>query len=225
MKKNSVMLKVLCGCLGLALLLPLAVNAEPGGGSRFEIGLRTGLAFGSIAGDESYLWEKTRTGFFGGTFVRYDISDVISLEMNVAYVMKGGKTSIPIPDYTGELPDTAGFIESTLITDRIEVVPLVMVTIPVHGRIRPTLLGGVSLAFGGSSKVEPDNYEPTDFSEVTTGSNWGFVVGTGLAYHLTSTRIFTYIRYQRDFGDFHESDMFEWINQVISIGVGVGFKL
>ncbi|UCG60376.1 MAG: outer membrane beta-barrel protein [Candidatus Zixiibacteriota bacterium] len=227
MRRNKTLIKLLSGCVILSLVLACAASARTPEGKRFEVGLRGGLAVGSIEGEESYLWEKSRTGFLGSAFARYAVADLISLEMNVGYVMKGGKTDIPLTDYTegAEPGEISGYVQATLISDRVEMVPVVAVTVPVHEKIRPAILGGISLAFAGSSKAKLDDYDPYDLSEATTSTNWGFVVGAEVAYQFESARVFADIRYSRDFGDFHESDLLEWINEVVSIGVGIGFKL
>ncbi len=227
MRRNKTLLKLLSGCVALSLVLAYTVSAQTPGGSRFELGLRGGLAMGSIAGEHDYLWDKSRRGFLGGAFARYAVADLISFEMNVGYVMKGGKTDMPATDYTESTDPTEidRYVEATLISDRFEVVPALVFTLPVRGKIRPSLLGGVSIAFAGSSQIEVEGFEPSDISEYTKSTCVGYVVGAELAYQRKSTRVFIDFRYSRDTGDFFEPEFQEWINKVVSIGVGVGFKI
>lgn len=197
--------------------------------NKSEIGLRTGLGMASIGGADGDLFDETRIGFLGGVYARVSLSRMFSFEMDLGYVMKGAAEEIPSFEYTGEEPGEADeTVESTLALNRVEIAPVVVFSLPVEGKFQPSFLGGVSLAFEESSKVKVEgNYlQPEeDISGVMKNQSLGFVVGAELAYRLESVRIFADFRYSREFGDSHESDIIEWVNQVMSIGVGVGFGI
>ena len=225
MNRNYRMMKLVLVCLISLLSMALADGAlatDMTPASRYEIGLRAGFGMATIGGDGSSTWDKTRTGVMGGAFARYAVTDAFSFEMGLAYVQKGGKADFAVMN---DLGVQVGTIETTLELERIEVVPAVVFTIPVEGSVRPSLLGGISFAFGGSSNIKAEGQDTEDYSEVTESMNLGFVVGAELAYQLESARIFADFRYSRDFGSFHEAEIFEWINQVMSFGVGVGFGI
>jgi len=233
--RNRRIVMALTGCLALWLSILAAGIAEASDagrsalGNKSEIGLRTGLGIASIGGADSDLFDDTRIGFFGGVFARVSLSRMFSFEMDIGYVMKGATAMVPSFEYTGEeTGEVDETVKSTLALNRIEIAPVVVFSLPVEGKFQPSLLGGVSFAFEESSNVKLEgNYliPEQDISEVMKNQSLGFVVGAELAYRLESVRIFADFRYSREFGDSHESDIIEWINQIMSVGVGVGFGI
>ncbi|UCG60375.1 MAG: outer membrane beta-barrel protein [Candidatus Zixiibacteriota bacterium] len=225
MNRSCHVLKLFRGCLVLPLLVLLTVGAEVSKAAKvrqFDVGLRAGLSLASLGGENGDMYENSRTGLLGGGFVRYRVSNLVSLETDVSYLRKGGKGEMLVADYKTNEITTA---ENVLVLNRVVVTPALVFTLPVKGQIRPSLLGGVSVAFAGSSQIEVEGFEPVDISEYTKSTIVGYVVGVELAYHLESTRVFIDLRYSRDTGDFFEPESFEWISQIMSIGFGVGFEI
>ncbi len=228
MNRICKILKLFRGCLVLSLLMLLTVGARASGTGklikvgRFDVGFRTGLSIAGVGGADGDLYEKNRTGLFAGGFARFCVSNVVSLETNVSYVKQGARGEILVTDYkTNEVYPA----DEVMVLDRVVVVPAIVFSLPIEGKIRPSLLAGVAVAFAGSSKIEIEGFDAVDISQYTQSTTVGFLLGAELAYHRESTRMFVDVRYSRDSGDFFEPESFEWIGQVISIGVGIGFKL
>lgn len=198
MNTNRKMLKLLSWCMVTMMSFALAGGAQaeeiaPGGG--IEVGLRTSLGSASHVNNA---WNNSRSVLSGGAFVGYAFSRVFSFETSMAYVEKGSSR-----------------VDGTYAVERMEVAPILVISSPVKSKVRPALLGGITFAFGGSSRLETEGLDTQDFSQRQKSLKVGFVIGARLSHQRNNTRVFADIRYSRDFGN---TDAY----QVLSVGVGVG---
>jgi hypothetical protein len=138
-------------------------------------GLKAGLNGSSFYGDDSGLM-KTRYGAIFGGFVEYPVTELISLQGEVLYSMKGWKNK-----------EYGILYEISYRINYIEIPMLIRINSPCGDVIGPYLIMGPSLSFkagsdfvvealGISVELDPEYFDLTE----PKGTEVGFVLGGGV---------------------------------------------
>jgi hypothetical protein len=187
-------------------------------------GVKGGVSIAKLRGDDAEDPGDTNSsrlvGIFGG-FVDYPIGQMLSVQGELLYAMKGVKAKWTVGDdeYNG----------TTKLT-YIEVPVLLKANIPMDGSVSPHVFAGPALAFKLSAEHEtkgPGASATVDLDEAK-GVDVGVVVGAGVGFPMGPKMISVEARY--NLGLMNAFDKFEGEtkepdikNSVISFLLGVGF--
>jgi hypothetical protein len=138
-------------------------------------GLKAGLNGSSFYGDDTGPM-KTRFGAIMGGYVEYPVTELISLQGEVLYSMKGWKNE-----------EYRTLYEISYRINYIEIPMLVRINSPCSNGAGPYLIMGPALSFkagsdfevkvlGASAQSEPEDFGMTD----PKGTEVGFVLGGGI---------------------------------------------
>ncbi len=166
------MFAFLVAAMMLLLVSPLCAKG-------IMIGLKGGLSEANLNGD-AVTNNSYKPGFVGGGFLCYDVTDIFSIQPEVLFVMKGAKFDSAEVSFKDKL-------------DYIEVPILVKVTLPVSGKIKPSLYAGPTFNFVMSAK-QVDG-EEIDFKDQISSMDFGIAAGAMLAYQMEMASIFVEGRY------------------------------
>ncbi len=161
MKKLSVILAI--GALVGAIILPQAAVADvrfgiKGGGNMANVN----GSFASDLGD----WKNT-IGFCAGIFVELNLGNVLTIQPEVLYTLKGAKAEGVVVDVPAS---------EKLSFDYIEIPLLLKLRVPA-GSIHPFIFAGPAIGFNLSSKLEYalgdeegaepiENFKKVDYSAI-----------------------------------------------------------
>lgn len=195
--------------VGLLALPAVAQKPSP------RLGLMAGATFATVSVEDAGSTEfKNRTGFMGGGFAEIPVSNVVSIQPELLYAMKG--TKLEDGSETGEIK-----------LSYFEIPVLLRVNIPTEGgTVRPHLYAGPAIGFKVACDFE---FEGTSAScedeEITLkSSDWSAVFGGGI-----DIKQFTIgIRYTLGLANIEDSangsdDSAK--NRALSIYAGFGFTL
>ncbi|MFH1039258.1 MAG: outer membrane beta-barrel protein [PVC group bacterium] len=154
-----------------------------------RVGLKAGMALAGLYGGSSGDWDG-RTGFTGGVFLRWLLSESFTVQPELLYTMKGAEYS---EDYRGSR------LEITLKMDYLELPVLAKYVFPVGWSVKPHVFAGPSVGikigddlkarYQGQSTAIPESV--ADLSDF----EFGLVAGGGFDIPLDSGLINLDIRY------------------------------
>ncbi len=157
------------------ILVLIASTAQAWGEDGPAWGLKAGLNGSSFYGDDSGPM-KTRFGAIVGGYVEYPVTELISLQGEVLYSMKGWKNE-----------EYGILYEISYRINYIEIPMLVRINSPCGNGIGPYLIMGPALSFKAGSDFEVKvlgtsvESEPEDFGMTEPkGTEVGFVLGGGV---------------------------------------------
>jgi len=125
----------------------LSLNAQ------VKIGLQAGVNLADVSLDPEETGSETgmRTGFIAGGIINYNLSPLLSLQAEPAYIQKGHSF-----DITGVTNGTNIKVEGTFAADYIDIPVLLKATFG-NEQIKPFLAAGASVAFlMGDAKFKVD---------------------------------------------------------------------
>ncbi len=212
----------------LFALMALGVSAAPAAGQT-EVGLRAGVNFADVSGEDVGSTTGRRTGLLVGGFLQFPFSGIIDLQLGAQYSQKGFEVEAPGSDAEFEFK-----------ADYIEVPVLAVFNIEGDSPIGVHLALGPAFAFkvgcegtlsggGGSISGECENEEGEDAG--LKSFDFGAIFGGGVHIGMGSAKLF---------GDFHLNmgllDIFEdegagdadedaVRNDVYSVSAGIAFPL
>ncbi|UCF05814.1 MAG: PorT family protein [bacterium] len=163
-------------CLALALILLLSSAASAGG---ITCGVKAGINLADLTGDDIENNEM-KLAFGGGIFCNFAITDVISIQPEVLFMMKGTKSSV--------LENTGYHFTY------IDIPLLARFSVPTEGSLVPSFFGGPYLGFLMSATAERALVEE-DIKESLKDTDYGLVFGAGLDYRVGDGHVFLDIRY------------------------------
>jgi hypothetical protein len=162
-------------------ILPLTAQAQLGGGiDRKEInikpGVRAGVDFMKIGGEDAADDNNRRTGFLIGGFVLVD-AGLIAVQPELMYIQKGASQERTLPDGTT--------VTRTIKLDYIEVPVLVKLQVPLEEGITPSVFAGPTLGLNVTAvqEFEPEIdrfFESGDISDGVSGTDFGLALGGGI---------------------------------------------
>jgi|GEM_PF-723130 len=182
-----------------AVLIILAVLLFMTNGiAQVQLGLQAGANFGNFNFDpEPDGFEvSTRTGLVIGGIFSYNFSPMLALQVEPAYVQKGGTTTSE-ETIEGMSIKIVGAIDAAYID-----VPVYLKVVLADGSVQPYLLGGMYLAFlmGDAiltvDEVTIDGVDFTsEFSDLeeevdVTSTDYGIGVGGGVIFGVGSVNLF-----------------------------------
>ena len=169
-------------------------------------GIKAGVNLANLSGDDV---EDTvmKIGFAVGAFLTYDINEMIAVQPELLYTMKGAKMEIDGSD------DDVIFKY-----DYIELPILFKYKIAMDGGVKPNIFLGPALAFNIAATYEFGD-DDGDIED-TTALDYGLVFGAGVDIN----QITIDARYELGFASVDDSDAEADVkNNVISFLVGYGF--
>jgi len=125
-------------------------------------GVKGGLNIATLTGDDIDDADS-KMGFAFGVFITYEINEMLSLQPEVLFTMKGAKFK---DEYT-EVEDDYEYYEKyegSWNLDYLEIPVLVKINIPMEGNIKPNVFLGPALGFNLSATYEYD-YEYKEYED------------------------------------------------------------
>jgi opacity protein-like surface antigen len=163
-----------------ALTMGALVSASDAFAQRFYLGVKAGVAMEDLDVD-TIDDTSMRTGFSGGGFLGYDVSNQFGFRLEALYVNKGAELNDP----SGSFDVNYDFIEVPLL--------FVMHMTPESAAVLD-LFAGPTLAFNISAETD-DGSATVDISDETESFELGAAIGLGVEYKLTSMSIVGDARY------------------------------
>jgi len=105
-----------------------------------------------------------KTGFCGGAFLAWEISDWFTFQPEFLYSQRGADDSN---------------VDASISLDYIEFPLLAMLTIPMEGRFTPNVFVGPSIAFNIGADASAFGVS-ADIKEIISSTDVGIVVGAGV---------------------------------------------
>jgi len=215
----------------IAAIVITACIADASAAGELSYGAKVGMTMANITQTPAE-WEQDKsfkTGFTGGVFLNYSITENFSLQPELLYTQKGVKDNLYDGLFTVDL--TASF-------DYIELPVLAKYTFMPQKNFRPNIFGGPSVAFTMSSELEVSALlfsAEIDFSDLTHITDFGIVAGGGFDYSIGKGMIvcdarfyigFTNVILSGDFeidGSTQTIDEDDFKNYGFSLMAGYGF--
>ncbi len=153
-----------------------------------DIAATAGISAGGMKGGLSLarqngvrLFPDHRVGLGAGVFAEIPITQVISAQIELLYVMKGGASpQIDLIDMSGNPISTVRIVHKV---DYLELPLLARVRVPVQGPVAPTFVVGPSLAYKLSEKYSPPEVgvdEDFPGGGNLSSTDLGFAFGAGV---------------------------------------------
>ncbi|MBN2184753.1 MAG: PorT family protein [Candidatus Krumholzibacteriota bacterium] len=197
-------MKRLVIALALVALMSSSVFAEG-----MTLGFKGGLNLANLSGDDIE-GMKMKLCFGGGVFLNYQITESISLQPELLFVMKGAKVDEDEVD--------AGFKASY-----IDIPVLAKFSVPMEGAFAPCFFAGPYIGFNMSAKMYFED-EEIDFKDSVKSTDFGLVFGGGFDYDMGEGYLSFDARYALGLTTLDDSDLEEDVkNTGIMFMVGYGF--
>ncbi len=152
-------------------------------------GLKGGLNFANLRGDDvEDLDLNSKMGFCAGGFITYSINDMLAIQPEILFTMKGTKQE---EELWGET------FKQTISLNYLEIPVLAKLSIPGQGSFVPNLFIGPYLAIKltGKVKVEYAGESEEEDIEDLKGTDFGLVFGGGVDFALGSSKVTVDARY------------------------------
>lgn len=187
--------------LAIILVLLLATSAFAQG---LTFGVKGGINYATLSGDD-VVDAEWKLGFAAGAVAAFDVMDMLVIQGEVLYSMKGA-------EYEGDI--------STDLT-YIEIPVLLKYTIPMEGMIAPNLFIGPSIGIILSAEAADE-----DIKDDTKSLDYGVVVGAGVDFDLGTGKVTVDARYNYGLTSIDDSgEEFDIKNGGISAFVGYLFGI
>ncbi len=198
-------------CLVLMLVAIVLFWASPLWAENMMFGVKGGLGLANLSGGDVYN-NSIKYGGTGGVFMRYTLSDILAVQPEALFAMKGAK-------YEAE------GLKSQEKVNYIEVPVLVRATMPNESKVKPSVFLGPAIGILLSNKIT--NGEEIDIKDDTKSIDIGVVAGAGVEYVLENGCVLLDARYEMGLSSIMKKvgdEQREVKNSVISIMVGYGMK-
>ena len=164
------------------LLTVLMLVALTGGGAMagdMTFGVKGGVNLADLSGDD-ITNNEIKTVFVGGIFFNYAFTDIISLQPEALFAMKGTKSTE---------------LENTGINLTYADIPLLLkLSVPTEGKFVPSVFAGPSIGILMSADYERA-LEETDIKDYLKSADVGLVLGVGFDYLIGAGRLLLDARY------------------------------
>jgi hypothetical protein len=176
----------------LALLIASAAQAQ------MSVGVRGGLSYAELAGDQ--INTDPKTGFMAGAYVGIQISGNWVVMPEASYVQKGAKVE-------GSDVATGEPLTVTTDIDYVELLVPVGINLAVESEsVQPRLYAGPTLGFALRCKVKPDTGEPpSDCKDNIKSSDLGLVFGVGVELGSGPGAFLVDLRYDYGIADINDT--------------------
>lgn len=171
-------------------ILPLPAQAQLGEGIDIKPGVRAGMDFMTLGGQDAADDNKRRTGFMIGGFVLVD-AGLVAVQPELMYIQKGASQE-------GTFNGTT--ITRTTKLDYIEVPFLVKLQAPLEEGITPSVFAGPTLGLNVTAKREAEGESlpqdiSGDISDRVSGTDFGLALGGGVDIDFSAGTLMGDIRY------------------------------
>lgn len=174
---------------GAFFMVLIAFTAPPATGQMdgvdIEPGVRAGVSFMTLGGDDAPDDLNRRIGFSAGAFVQLDFAGPFALQPELLYVQKGAEQE-------------GTTITRTFKLDYIEIPVLVKFQLPLGGPFSPNLFAGPSIDFSASAEFEDEaggQSATNDISDGVSSTEFGLVFGVGGDFGIGAETITVDARY------------------------------
>lgn len=194
----------------LAVTVPLTAQAQMGQGMDVKPGVRAGVDFMTLGGDDvdSDNLDR-RSGFMFGGFALVDFTGPFAVQPEITYIQKGAEASNS---------------DLTRKNDYIEIPVLAKFQLPVSGPVSPNLFAGPTLGFNVTAELEDGDGNTQDLSDETSGTEFGFAFGGGVDIGLAAGTLMIDARYGLGLTSIDDTDADQSINnQGFMITAGFAF--
>jgi len=202
-------LNILVVMVALMGIMALNVQAQVVKGISGK-GIKVGLNMANVTGDDADIAgmdKKSLLGFAVGGFLTYNLMEIVAIQPEVLYTMKGAKY------------EDAGGTENFKLA-YIEIPVLAKLMLATQSNIKPNFFAGPALGILLSAKAGD-----TDVKDQTKSTDFGFILGAGLNFNMASGGAITLdARYNMGLTNINDSsDDAKSKNSVLSFLVGYGF--
>ncbi len=201
-------MKRLIVALALVALMSGTVLAEG-----MTIGFKGGLNLADLKGDIEDaigVGTKMKLGFGGGVFLNYQMTESISLQPELLFIMKGTKADVDEVD--------AGVKMTS-----VDIPVLVKFSVPMEGAFAPCFFAGPYIGFNMSSKFYVED-EEEDIEDIKS-TDFGLVFGGGFDYDIGEGYLTFDVRYVLGLTTLDDSDEeMDIKNAGIMFMAGYGFS-
>ncbi len=164
-------------------------------------GIKTGLNLANVYGDDAE-GVDIKAGFVSGVSIALNVSDALAIQPEVLYCMKGTQCQ-------------EGFLTTKVKLDYIEVPVLVKFTFSTDAAVDPFLYTGPAVAANVSAKkgysVSGSGSFDSNVDNVKS-ADLGWVIGGGVGFDLSRTRVSLEVRYDRGFVEFVDEPVLNGTN-------------
>ncbi len=205
----------------LSLIVVLALLVTPLNAQvHIQIGPKVGVNIANFSGNDATINGQSldsKFGFGGGIFALFQFGNIIGVQPEIYYTMKGASTTINNVDVTFNF-------------DYVEVALLLKAIIPVEGaNVRPAIFVGPVLGFNSTAEVEgEDNGQSAteDLSEFVQDTDFGLAFGGGIGFLVGGHELGVDIRYILGLKSWDDSDANDDVkNSVINFNVYFGLSV
>jgi hypothetical protein len=208
---TAILFSLLFGAVNLFAQAPTTGLTSKG----IKVGLNMAKFTGSDAKDVTM-----RTGLAAGVFITYSLSDLIAIQPEVYYAMKGTKGKYFYPPSGPTVDVTEKF-------DYIEIPVLFKVQLAGGTSFKPSFYAGPELGILLSAKVKGEANGVSvenDVKSETKSTDFGLIGGVGADYLMGSGKLTFDIRYDIGLAKVIDSSPAPKVyNSAITILVGYGF--
>ena len=192
--------------LNILFILLLFFSCEALNAQGFSIGIKGGINLAKHTEELEHTEFNYRIGFIGGGFVSYDFNNLISIQSEVLYSMRGNARVFP-EQILGQLI----IPESKVVTklNYIEIPLLLFISFDLNSNIRPKILIGPAISFLLTAKSEAEIYSDEEGTEIDQKELWkpndyGIIFGIGADYTVGNNKIILDIRYNLGLADLND---------------------
>ncbi len=204
--------------MGLTVVALAAAGALAAGpihaqGMTTELGVKGGVNFADFGGDDA-TGVESRTRFVGGAYAGFGLSDLITIQPEVLFSMKGAESNDPSDP--GEVK-----------LDYIEIPVLFRVNVPVpNSPVRPHVFVGPAVSFETGCTLVVGGLEEDCESGSTKTTDFGAVFGGGVDFLVGGARVGLDVRYNLGLRSLDNSTSPDDVkNRVLSIMGSIGLGL
>lgn len=186
---------------------------------QMQIGPKAGLNLATLTGDDVEDADS-KTGFAGGLFFMYKISNMFAIQPEAYYSMKGATDKFDFEGVT---------IDVTYSLDYIEVPLLFKLLIPIeNSSLNPAIFAGPFVGFNTTAKVkaEAEGQSAEEDMEDVKSTEFGLAFGGGLGFPVGTNELGFDVRYILGLSTIDDSAAEADVkNNVINFNVYFGFSL
>jgi len=187
---------------------------------KIQIGPKAGVNIANFSGDDATINGQSldsKFGFGGGIFALFQFGNIIGVQPEIYFTMKGASATINSVDVNFNF-------------NYVEVPLLLKAIIPVEGaNVRPAVFVGPVLGFNSTAEVEGEGGGQSateDISEVVQDTDFGLAFGGGVGFLIGMHELGIDIRYILGLKSWDDSIANDDVkNSVINFNIYFGFSV
>jgi hypothetical protein len=184
-------------------------------------GSQVGLNLANVSGSDSEMPgydKKFRIGIGAGFFMTYALNEMLSIQPEILYSMKGAKYEATVGDAT-----------SAFNLDYLEIPVFLKMNFQTEGSVKPAIMAGpyLGVLLSAKDKTEIDGHSTTtDIKDDFKSTDFGIAFGASLGMQMTKGMPFIGVRYSLGLSTIAKEDSGykpKVKNNTISILLGYNF--